>query len=49
MRIRGPRALVLEAHGLFTWGETQKECYETTIDVINKAISFLAERSRGQA
>jgi rhamnulose-1-phosphate aldolase/alcohol dehydrogenase len=45
-----PRAkgLVLEAHGLFTWGETQKECYETTLEVINKAISFLAERSRGR-
>jgi rhamnulose-1-phosphate aldolase/alcohol dehydrogenase len=45
-----PRAkgLVLEAHGLFTWGQTQKECYETTVAVINKAISFLAERSRGR-
>ena len=45
-----PRAkgLVLEAHGLFTWGETQKECYETTLEVINKAIAFLAERSRGR-
>ncbi|MBW4023706.1 MAG: bifunctional rhamnulose-1-phosphate aldolase/short-chain dehydrogenase [Proteobacteria bacterium] len=45
-----PRAkgLVLEAHGLFTWGETQKDCYETTLSVINKAIAFLAERSRGK-
>jgi rhamnulose-1-phosphate aldolase/alcohol dehydrogenase len=43
------RGLVLEAHGLFTWGETQRDCYETTLDVINKAISFLAERSRGKA
>ena len=42
------KGLVLEAHGLFTWGETQKDCYETTIGVINKAISFLAERSRGK-
>ncbi|GAB0112536.1 bifunctional rhamnulose-1-phosphate aldolase/short-chain dehydrogenase [Acidisoma sp. C75] len=42
------KGLVLEAHGLFTWGETQKECYETTIGVINKAISFLAEQSRGR-
>ena len=42
------KGLVLEAHGLFTWGETQKECYETTLAVINKAISFLAERSRGR-
>jgi rhamnulose-1-phosphate aldolase/alcohol dehydrogenase len=42
------RGLVLEAHGLFTWGETQKDCYETTLAVINKAISFLAERSHGR-
>lgn len=42
------KGVVLEAHGLFTWGETQKECYETTVGTINKAISFLAERSRGQ-
>ena len=42
------KGLVLEAHGLFTWGETQKDCYETTLAVINKAISFLAERSRGR-
>ena len=42
------KGLILEAHGLFTWGETQKECYETTVGTINKAISFLAERSRGK-
>lgn len=42
------KGLILEAHGLFTWGETQKACYETTVGTINKAITFLAERSRGQ-
>jgi rhamnulose-1-phosphate aldolase/alcohol dehydrogenase len=36
------RGVILEAHGLFTWGDTQKECYETTLDVINQAIRFLA-------
>jgi rhamnulose-1-phosphate aldolase/alcohol dehydrogenase len=41
------KGLVLEAHGLFTWGETQKECYETTLSVINKAIVFLAEGRQG--
>jgi rhamnulose-1-phosphate aldolase/alcohol dehydrogenase len=43
------RGVILEAHGLFTWGDTQKECYETTLDVINRAISFLAARSAGKA
>ena len=42
------KGVVLEAHGLFTWGETQKDCYETTLAVINKAIAFLSERSRGK-
>ena len=45
-----PRAkgVVLEAHGLFTWGTTQKDCYETTLAVINRAIEFLAQRAQGQ-
>jgi rhamnulose-1-phosphate aldolase/alcohol dehydrogenase len=42
------KGVVLEAHGLFTWGQTQKECYETTIGTINRAIEWLAARSRGK-
>ena len=42
------RGVILEAHGLFTWGDTQKECYETTLDVINQAIRFLRRRSRAK-
>ena len=37
------RGVVLESHGLFTWGETQKDCYDTTIATINRAIAWLAE------
>jgi len=38
-----PRAkgVVLEAHGLFTWGRTQRACYDTTIETINKAVAAL--------
>jgi len=32
-RIRG---VLLEAHGMFTWGETSRECYENTLEVINR-------------
>jgi len=39
--------VVLESHGLFTWGDTAKECYDQTIDVINTATKWLAERSDG--
>ncbi len=40
--------VVLEAHGLFTWGQTQKQCYETTIGTINRATAWLAGRSQGR-
>jgi rhamnulose-1-phosphate aldolase/alcohol dehydrogenase len=42
------RGVVLEAHGLFTWAESSKACYENTLDIINRATSWLAERSREQ-
>lgn len=32
--------VVLESHGLFTWGDTGKECYTTTVDIINIAIEW---------
>ncbi len=35
------RGAVLEAHGLFTWGATARDCYDTTIDIINRAIAWL--------
>ncbi|WP_026618218.1 rhamnulose-1-phosphate aldolase/alcohol dehydrogenase [Ensifer sp. WSM1721] len=34
------RGVVLESHGLFTWGDTAKEAYETTIGIINRAIAW---------
>ncbi|MDJ0626639.1 MAG: bifunctional rhamnulose-1-phosphate aldolase/short-chain dehydrogenase [Rhodobacter sp.] len=37
--------VVLESHGLFTWGDTAKECYDCTIDVINVATEWLAART----
>jgi rhamnulose-1-phosphate aldolase/alcohol dehydrogenase len=40
------KGVILESHGLFTWGDTSQQCYETTLDVINRAIVWLAEKSR---
>jgi rhamnulose-1-phosphate aldolase/alcohol dehydrogenase len=42
-----PRAkgVILEAHGLFTWGESDRTAYETTLDVINRAIAWLAAKA----
>ena len=41
--------VVLQSHGLFTWADTAKECYETTINVINQATTWLAQQSSGVA
>ncbi|WP_425073432.1 bifunctional rhamnulose-1-phosphate aldolase/short-chain dehydrogenase [Sagittula sp. S175] len=39
--------VVLESHGLFTWGDTAKACYDQTIEVINTATAWLLERMEG--
>ncbi|TIL73500.1 MAG: bifunctional rhamnulose-1-phosphate aldolase/short-chain dehydrogenase [Mesorhizobium sp.] len=42
------KGVVLASHGLFTWGESPKECYETTISVINQAIDWFERKSEGK-
>lgn len=42
------KGVILEAHGLFTWGDTPYGCYRTTIDIINRAIAWLAEHGAGK-
>src|SRR6478735_9077189 len=42
------KGAVLEAHGLFTWADTSKACYENTLDIINRATLWLTEQSRGK-
>ncbi len=45
----GLRGIVLGGHGLFSWGDTAKACYENTVDLIERAQSWLAsERARRQ-
>ena len=39
---------MLESHGLFTWGDTAKDCYETTIAIINRAIDWLERETAGK-
>jgi rhamnulose-1-phosphate aldolase/alcohol dehydrogenase len=41
------KGVVLESHGLFTWGDDAKACYETTIATINRAIDWLEARTAG--
>jgi rhamnulose-1-phosphate aldolase/alcohol dehydrogenase len=38
------RGVVLQSHGLFTWGDTDELCYENTLDIVERATRSLAER-----
>ena len=43
------KGVVLGGHGLFTWGPTSKECYQITLEMINKAARWLGAKARGEA
>jgi len=42
------RAVLLEKHGLVTWGETGEESYETTIEFVARAARAIDEEAGGQ-
>jgi rhamnulose-1-phosphate aldolase/alcohol dehydrogenase len=42
------KGVVLESHGLFTWGDDARSCYETTLAVINRAIEWLESETAGK-
>ena len=44
-----PSAMVLEKHGLFTWGATARESYESTIDIVTRAERYALERRSRRA
>ena len=37
----GIRGIILESHGLFTWGETSYECYLNTLEVIEMCAEYV--------
>jgi len=41
--------IVLEGHGLFSWGDTSKECYLKTLEIIQLAADWLAENNKKAA
>lgn len=41
--------VVLGSHGLFTWGKTAKESYDTTLRIINKAAIWLESNRKKPA
>jgi len=40
----GLRGIVLGGHGLFSWGDSARSCYENTVALIERAQSWLAEQ-----
>ncbi len=40
-----PKGMVWMRHGLLTWGETARESYEATIDLVSRAEGFLARKA----
>jgi rhamnose utilization protein RhaD (predicted bifunctional aldolase and dehydrogenase) len=38
--------VVLAGHGLFTWGDSAKDCYRTTLRIIQKAADHLAAKGK---
>ncbi|HQU66849.1 MAG TPA: bifunctional rhamnulose-1-phosphate aldolase/short-chain dehydrogenase [Albidovulum sp.] len=43
------KGVVLESHGLFTWADDAKDCYELTLRVIQQAMDWFAEKTAGVA
>ncbi|OYU32421.1 MAG: bifunctional rhamnulose-1-phosphate aldolase/short-chain dehydrogenase [Comamonadaceae bacterium PBBC2] len=43
------KGIILEGHGLFTWGDTAKSCYENTLAMIRTAEDWLQENSKQPA
>jgi rhamnose utilization protein RhaD (predicted bifunctional aldolase and dehydrogenase)/NAD(P)-dependent dehydrogenase (short-subunit alcohol dehydrogenase family) len=44
----GCDGIVLGGHGLFTWGETQRECYLNTLNVIDQLGQFIERHGEGK-
>ncbi len=38
------RGIVLGSHGLFTWGNTSKECYQNSLEVIEMASNYIEDK-----
>lgn len=44
----GIKGIILGGHGLINWADDDKECYELSIDLINKAAVYLAKNEKGK-
>ncbi|MDR8390906.1 bifunctional rhamnulose-1-phosphate aldolase/short-chain dehydrogenase [Aliifodinibius sp. S!AR15-10] len=44
----GINGIILGGHGLINWANDDKECYELSLELINKAADYLAENELGE-
>ena len=42
------KGCVLGHHGMSAWANDDRQCYETSLEVIDRAARFIAERDRGE-
>ena len=42
------KGVILEAHGLFTWADDAKSCYQLSVDIINRAQQWLDTEMTGK-
>ncbi len=43
------QGLIMGQHGIINWDDDDKACYELTLDLIEKAAAYIAERDKGAA
>ena len=44
----GIRGIMLGSHGLFTWGDTSRECYYNTLNVVETCAAFIDEKQKAK-
>lgn len=44
----GAKGVILGHHGMSAWSDDDKTCYETTLQIINRASAYIEERDRGE-
>ncbi len=42
------RGVLLGGHGVINWAESDQECYEWTVEIIQKADEYLAQHDKGE-
>lgn len=42
------KGVLLGHHGMSSWSDDDRTCYETALEIINRAASYIAQRDRGK-